>query len=123
MKEKLINSFWREGKYIDSWSIIHLLSGFGLGVILLLILKLPFLNTILVTISLLILAEILEPAKETIENRISDVLIGFLGFILAFIAYLNLNKEILLITSTFMFLIWGTLNIIGWKTLIKSNKS
>ena len=118
MKQKLMNSFWREGKYIDSWSIIHLLSGFGLGVILLLFFKLSFINTIPLTISLLVLAEILEPAKEKIENKISDVLIGFLGLILAFIAYLNLSKEILLASSVFIFLIWGTLNIIGWKTII-----
>lgn len=78
---------------IDWWSLVHFLSGFGLGCI-----GLDFFTTLLI----LILWEIIEPTlwewltgdfDETLENQIMDVIIGMLGWYLARLLFANVEGK------------------------------
>lgn len=79
--------FWREGKYIDAWSIVHFLSGLLLGFILN-ALGFSIFEGFLIAAVLVILWEIVEPRiwpgwYETRQNQIVDIIIGLIGYLVA----------------------------------------
>jgi hypothetical protein len=79
-----------EGKYIDTWTIVHFLVGVILGVILHYFTNFDLTESFLIAAFLLILWEKIEPIfwprwNETLENQICDVIFGLIGF---FIGYL-----------------------------------
>ena len=77
---------WREGKWLDLWSIVHLLSGLSLG------LGFSFLPVgafaaIALAFVLLVAYEMWETIvriEETPTNRFMDVVVGMVGFLPAF---------------------------------------
>lgn len=74
---------WREGEYLDLWSLPHFLSGALLACFVYL-LHLSFFYAIVLAIVLLIAYEIFEVKVgiyETAWNRILDVVVGLISFI------------------------------------------
>ncbi|MFH1500375.1 MAG: hypothetical protein ABIE22_00320 [archaeon] len=114
--------WFREGKYIDSWSAVHLTSGFGLGIIFLYLFRVSIIYSTIISLIILILAEIVEIkfVEETRQNRVLDVLIGSLGFIISLIAFLYLSEITLIILSVTLLVIWIILNVCGWREFAKS---
>ncbi|MFQ5661922.1 MAG: hypothetical protein ACE5F2_01580 [Candidatus Paceibacteria bacterium] len=84
IKKKIKKEFnlWSEGKYIDFWTVNHIWAGAviaGVSVIS----SVPFWTSVIVLFSLTIVWEIYETIKnirETIENRILDVIVAVVGF-------------------------------------------
>ncbi len=73
----LIRTKPKVGEYVDWWSIVHVLSGILLGILNVSLLK---------TVVVLVLWEVVEGlagVKEPRTNRIADVFIGLLGWFLA----------------------------------------
>lgn len=117
IKTKIKKEFnlWAEGKYIDFWTINHILAGAviaGVSVIS----SVPFWTIVIVLFSLTIVWEIYETIKnirETIENKILDVIVAMVGFAIIYIV-MNvqiLNNVILVLIITLLFTI---LNILGY---------
>jgi hypothetical protein len=82
---------WREGEYLDLWSVPHFLSGSLLACFLYL-LHLDFWLTFLIATVLLILYEVFEhfaDIDETVWNRRLDVVVGLTSFTPTFLFIQN----------------------------------
>ena len=98
-------NIWKEGRYLDAWSVNHLLSGaiftgwlltFGLNILIIFFLHLV----------LAIVWEIFEALFgicEHLSNRIMDVVVGNIGFFLVYIFSINFYVLIAL-TSLYLFM-------------------
>ncbi len=79
--------FWREGKYIDLWSVPHILSGTHFGFVPL-IFSIELFPLALVTLVLLVLWEWFERrflgVLEAFSNGCVDVVLGIAGFAAAY---------------------------------------
>ena len=79
-------NIWREGEWLDLWSLVHLCSGslFGLGFALLALA--PTLAVAITLISLIVyeVFEILVKIEETPINRVMDVVVGMSSFTIFF---------------------------------------
>jgi hypothetical protein len=105
---------WAEGKHIDFWSVNHTLAG---GVIAgsTIFLNFSFWLSVAILLSLTIIWEIYETVKnihETTKNRVIDVIVAVIGYILM---YIVMNAEILnnVILFTVITISFVTLNILG----------
>jgi hypothetical protein len=83
---------WREGKYLDLWSVVHFLSGasLGLGFYFLRFLDLGVTGSIGIVFLLLVAYELWEAMvkiAETPQNRILDVVVGMTSFLPAFLFF------------------------------------
>ena len=105
-------SLWKEGDYVDFWSVVHFLTGLVIGLFLCL-LKAPLGVALPIVVILLILWEIFEyyhpEIHETWPNLILDVLIGIVGFFIAFFLFPQLWALFIL-----LLLVLVILNILGW---------
>ncbi len=77
---------WREGKWLDLWSVVHLLSGFSTGFC---IFALGFDARASVALAFVLfvayeLWEAMVRIEEAPTNRFMDVVVGMLGFVPAF---------------------------------------
>ena len=108
---------WREGKWLDLWSIVHLLSGVSLG------LGIWFLgfgaNPSIVIVFLLLVAyemwEAIVNIQETPQNRFMDVVVGMASFLSTFL-YLpqTLSAYHLILAFGFVFTANVVLATFGW---------
>jgi len=76
---------WREGRYFDRWMVVHLLSGFA-GGLTNVFFGLSDRGVQLLGLALLVLWEIAEyllGVRESVSNRVIDVIVGFLGILAA----------------------------------------
>lgn len=77
---------WREGKWLDLWSVVHLLSGLSLG------LGISYIDVGALASSLLVFLlltsyemwEAMVRIEETPANRCMDVVVGMVGFLFTF---------------------------------------
>lgn len=74
---------WREGKWFDLWSVVHLFSGASMGFIFYF---LPFNTTASIVIAFLLLVayemwEKIVGIEEAPTNRVMDVVVGMVGFL------------------------------------------
>ena len=114
---------WSEGKWLDLWSVVHLLSGISIG------LGFYFFNlgntfTTLLVLVLLVLYEGWEMyvrIEEASTNRFMDVVVGIVGFVPAFyfVAPL-LSFSILILVFGFVLAINITLSVVGWRASLKA---
>lgn len=104
---------WSEGRYIDFWNIPHFLVGILIGFILI-YLKSPFVLSLFIVFLIKGSWEIYEHIwviKETIPNKILDVVTGILGYL--FIYSINQNRPLTLIDLVIVVLLeivfasWG----------------
>jgi len=109
---------WSEKKYIDTWSIPHLLA----GVVLVGIfswLGLSFWPNLILSLILITGWEFFElyilGIHEHFSNKVMDVILGIIGFFIMYALILKYNiyhmiNELLFITIIFLFLnAWGFL--------------
>ena len=109
---------WREGNYVDTWSIVHFLSGISLAFGMW---YLHFPTNAAFVIAVLLLTayemfEVIAKIEETVTNRISDVVFGMLSFVpvtlwilphLSLIHYFEFGIP--------LFALNMLLSIVGWK--------
>ena len=72
---------WREGKYLDLWSVPHFLSGLVLGIVLHLM-AMPLRDALLVAFLVLVMYEMWEDLaqiEETRWNKLLDVVVGMVS--------------------------------------------
>lgn len=114
---------WREGKWLDLWSVVHLLSGISIGLSFY-FLHLGIFFSILFALLLMIsyeLWEIVEQIKETPTNRFMDVIVGMAGFLPAFfILAPPLSTPLLILVFGFIFVANVILSIFGWRASQKA---
>ncbi len=114
---------WREGAWLDLWSVVHFLSGSSIG------LGLSFLHfgaaasVVLVLLSLISyeMWEALVHIQETPANRFMDVLVGMVSFLLTFFFLVpRLSLPTLVRTFGLIFTINILLSIFGWRASQKA---
>ncbi len=77
---------WREGKWLDLWSVVHFLTGMSLGLGLY-FLKLGSSASVIIAFLLLVAYEMWEAMvkiEETPQNRFMDVVVGMASFLPVF---------------------------------------
>jgi len=110
------SDIWREGKWLDLWSVVHLLSGMSFGLALG-VLGLGTTASIVIAFLVFVLYETWEAMVrivETPQNRFMDVVVGMMSFVPTFFFSQGLP-------TTFFILVFGptvTVNVvtatIGW---------
>jgi hypothetical protein len=117
---KLILPGFGHGRFIDAWTIVHIMSGIVLGALGLLIgMDNP---TLLVsTLALLFLYELFESLLgivEDVENALSDVFFGFAGAatVTWVNTYVQLTNSHTFQIAIFAFLIGLSGLYVGWRT-------
>ena len=114
MINKWYVAIWSEGKYIDFWSFNHFFSGFLLAGFLIFI-KAPHWLNFLLLLVLMVLWEIYEykiKVRETLGNKIIDLLVGSIGFLSMYLlSYLNIFDFVIMCIGAFALYavleIWG----------------
>ena len=110
------SDIWREGKWLDLWSVVHLLSGMSFGLALG-VLGLGTTASIVIAFLVFVLYETWEAMVrivETPQNRFMDVVVGMMSFVPTFFFSQRLP-------TTFFILVFGptvTVNVVmatlGW---------
>lgn len=81
------SDIWREGKWLDLWSVVHVLSGVSAGLALK-ILDLGIEASVIIAFLVFVLYEMWEAMvkiEETPQNRFMDVVVGMASFIPTFL--------------------------------------
>lgn len=108
---------WREGEYLDLWSVPHFLSGLatGLGLHLL---GLGMLTGVLVTFVLLSAYELFEyivNIEEGRANAILDIVVGMASAVPALAYAPQLPYERILFIFALVLIADGILSFLGWR--------
>lgn len=116
------SDMWREGEYLDLWSVPHFLSGIALGCTLFFF-GFDFKSSVVIATLLLIAYEMFEIIVEIYEtpmNRILDVVIGLSSCVLV----LYYAPTLPLDRSAFFFVLVlladGILSFFGWRASQKA---
>lgn len=74
---------WREGKWLDLWSVVHVLSGMSFGFGMHLFPWEPSASVVIVLVLLIAyeMFEVIAEIEETPTNRFMDVVTGMVGFL------------------------------------------
>lgn len=108
---------WREGKWLDLWSVVHFLSGISLGLGISLF-HFGTLASIIIIFILLVAYEMWEALvqiQETPENRIMDVVVGMASFLPTFILFAPmLNESSLIFALGFVLTTNIIMSTLGW---------
>ena len=86
---------WKHGKYFDTWSIVHFLSGFLLAGIFYRI-GYEFMRALLFSALILLAWEVFEWVIKIIEpstNVVADIVIGLAGFFAGAYIYYEMNRS------------------------------
>jgi uncharacterized protein YacL len=123
-KIKLVRTdLWREGAWLDLWSVVHVLSGLLLGFFFY-YLDIHAIFGVLLAVLVLTVYELFEMFVEIYEaptNRFMDVVVGIVGYLLAFFLISPLlAKEYLVLTFVCMFIVNSVMSIIGWRASQKA---
>jgi len=121
---KYISYSWNEGRLVDLWTVVHFLSGAIIG-FLGEISLLSFKQVLIIGTALLILWEVFEHVRgirETLLNRVVDVLIAFVALLLFFMISF-MNREYAVTIGTALILLTFFLSYRGWRAyLIRTGK-
>lgn len=127
MEERFVfrrTDIWREGKYIDLWSVPHVLSGMGLGFAPLIFAGPPVLLW-LAALALLVAWEVFEASVGIVEQRtnsVVDVIIGMIGFAFIWVLLPMMSFE----NSVWLFGLLTSVNAVlsffGWRESHKAFK-
>ena len=114
---------WSEGKWLDLWSVVHLLSGVSIGF------GFYFLNlgNIFTALSVLVLLVLYEGwemyvrIEEAPTNRFMDVVVGMVGFVPAFYFVAPLfSFSMLVLVFLFTLAFNIALSVLGWRASLKA---
>jgi hypothetical protein len=109
------NDLWREGKFVDLWSLVHFVGGFALGAILVFLEVEPYIASA-IGVALFVgweFVEFLVKIHEHGSNRLSDLVFDYAGFFLAQLYVLYWQGEMYLYIPlvacgiTLVLEIWG----------------
>lgn len=114
---------WREGEWLDLWSVVHFLSGVSIGLGLY-FLNLGALASVLLTFVSLVgyeMWEALVKIKETPSNRCMDVVVGMTSFVPSFFFVAPALSDTLLILMFGLVLTANVvLSVFGWQASQKA---
>lgn len=108
---------WREGKWLDLWSVVHVFSGLLVGFSIYLLHMDAVLGTMLAAVVLIAyeLFEIYAEIEEAPTNRFMDVVVGMVGYVPAFFLISPiLTSEDLVLTFVLLLVLNSALSIAGW---------
>src|SRR3989344_3677947 len=118
------SDIWREGKWLDLWSVVHLLSGvsFGLSIG---VLGLGTEASIIIVLLVFVLYETWEAMvkiKETPQNRFMDVVVGMASFVPTFLLSPALPETLLILAFGFILTANITMGVFGWTASRKAEE-
>ena len=114
----ILKKFWWDGKFLDLWSIPHLL--FGIVTILLFNqIGLDLVGGLFLTLLIAFLWEIFEYSKrwhEFLTNSLSDIVVAIIGYTITWliIIYSHATEQQPLVAFVVVTIIWLGLNFTGW---------
>jgi hypothetical protein len=116
---------WREGTWIDLWSVVHFISGISVAFALAFF---HFGTNATIVIAFLLLTayemfEVIARIEETVTNRIMDVAIGMTSFtpvFLLIIPQLSRNEFYALFAP--ILALDGVLSVVGWRESQKASQ-
>jgi hypothetical protein len=111
-----INQYWREHRYVDLWSINHILSGVVLGA-LLWPLGVSFGVSLIIAVVLFVgweVVEILIGIKEHMPNMVMDVVCDLAGFFVTGYWYFVLGRPFSPVTIGIWIAVFIAFNIWGF---------
>ncbi len=114
---------WREGKWLDLWSVVHFLSGMsvGFGIYFLHLDPLPAVVIAFLSFTLYEMWEAVAKIEETPANRFMDVVVGMASFTPTFF-YLapRLSSQQFLPVFGTVLIMNITMSIFGWRASRKA---
>ena len=114
---------WREGEWLDLWSVVHFFSGVSLGLGMAFVPFGPGASTLLALL-LFVLCEMWEALvriQETPANRCMDVVVGFFGFAVAyFFLTPQLGSRLHVLVFALVLAINFLLSVSGWRASQKA---
>ncbi|HUD02648.1 MAG TPA: hypothetical protein VMR46_01330 [Candidatus Paceibacterota bacterium] len=114
---------WREGTWLDLWSVVHFLSGLSIGLGFY-FLQIGAVASLLLALVLLIAYEMWErlmQMEETFANGCMDVVVGMFSFLLAFFISAPLLPGVLLVLAFGAVLaVDVSMSIFGWRASQKA---
>ncbi|HRH25667.1 MAG TPA: hypothetical protein PLD99_01785 [Parcubacteria group bacterium] len=123
-----IEHYWKEGKHIDLWSVVHTLSGVALGSILFYF-EMDITIALVIALMLFVGWEAVEVAlgiKEHATNMVMDVVFDFLGFFGVLYFYRGLDMSInisIIIYSCVALLFFSTWGFLAHKRRTREGES
>lgn len=115
---------WREGEWLDLWSVVHFLSGvsIGLGLFFLHFGAVPAIVTTFTALVAYEMWEALAKIEETRANRTMDVVVGMSSFLLSFFIFApQTSKDHFTSTFSAVLLLTVGLSAFGWRASQKAN--
>ncbi len=110
------SDIWREGKWLDLWSVVHLLSGMSVG-FLMILLQFGTIATIVISFLSFILYEMWEvivKIEETPQNRFMDVVVGIMSFLPTFFFFQGLSTSLFILLFGFVLTVNIVMATFGW---------
>lgn len=113
---------WREGDYLDLWSVPHFLSGMAVALILFLF---GFATNAAFIIAFLLLVayemfEVIAQIEETRWNRTLDVVVGMVSFAPTFLLAPHFSNVQVLVVCAVVLVLDGVLSFFGWRASQKA---
>ena len=111
-----ISFSWSEGRYFDLWSLVHSLSGITLGFIIA-FLQIQTVLAYTLAFVIIVLWEVFEKSvgiHETKENRVLDIVVGMIFFVVAYKVSDMIQANAQESLTIFSVLVLAFLTLIGW---------
>src|SRR3989344_49492 len=121
---KLIRTdIWRDGDYLDLWSVPHFLSGIAVAFSLYFF---GFATNAAFTIAFLVLVayemfEVIAKIEETRFNRVLDVVVGMASFTLTFLLAPMFPQLYVIVLFIIVLALDGVLSFFGWQASQKAS--
>ncbi len=120
-----MNHIWKEGKYVDAWTAVHVLAGLLLGWVLMRLFSASF-AVAAMAVAVLVVYEGLEHLVNIHEhktNRISDVVFGAAGVLLAYALFVLTAQSTRLAVILIAAAAFVMLEAWGWYAWFKRRES
>lgn len=114
---------WREGKWLDLWSVVHLLSGVSVGFAFYPLHLGASATTIIVFLGFTAyeMWEKIVGIIETPTNRVTDIVVGMVSFIPTFFILAPwLNETYFILTFVLVFTANIVMSVFGWSASQKA---
>ena len=114
---------WREGKWLDLWSVVHFLTGISVGLGFAFLRFDPLAASLLALVSLIAyeMWEHIVGIDETPTNRFMDVVVGMTSFLPTFfLAAPSLSRGVLVFAFLGVLAIDIQLSVFGWRASQKA---
>ncbi len=114
---------WREGEWLDLWSVVHFLSGISIGLVLYFLHFGSFASGTLALLSLISyeMWEAMVRIEETPANRFMDVVVGMAGYLPTFFLFApSLSQRSLVLAFALVFVVDIVMSFFGWRASQKA---